>query len=356
MILPPVKLIMLTPEVFAKYADENHVVKNIPLSQQKQLFEDCRMAFAIPRWRRFIMRLVDRYMWHARSLLLWLVQRSSLRFLPFPYPSISTVEDWEYQARTMAEQLVVVPRHTYLATKNKAFTSKNLLEMSRFRDRVGWRFAFMGDSVLSGLMALKASCGVNAKLKAAALEEARQQVATHTDQKERAQAARELIGPRGGLPSLKADLVKLALLCDVTVLESDTIPILQQKIRPVVAVLRDVSKGKDVAKAYITAPAAKPKAVVPPPVVAASVEEPSGSMRSSSPELMTAQQMATIMDNRLHGAILEQDQRLQAMMAQVMRHIEERFKNLPALQPIPNGLPSGDASMADPEEIPTMPR
>lgn len=155
-ILPLSQMSMLTPEVFAKYANEQPSVRVLTPQMSRALMEESRLAFAPYRWRRFIMRLTGRYMWYDERLLLWLLQRAYLRFLPFPYPSISTVEDWKYQARTMAEQPVTVPRHIGLAFERNAFTAQNLLEMSRFRDRVGWRFAFMEDSVLSGLMALKA--------------------------------------------------------------------------------------------------------------------------------------------------------------------------------------------------------
>ena len=79
---------------------------------------------------------------------------------------------------------------------------------------------------------------------------------------------------------------------------------------------------------------------------------------------MTAAQMSEIMDTKLHGAILEQDQRLQAMMAQVMIHIEERFNHVPTMMaPMqqavsPNGIDLDEASMEVPEAMnpPTMPR
>ena len=79
---------------------------------------------------------------------------------------------------------------------------------------------------------------------------------------------------------------------------------------------------------------------------------------------MTASQMADLMDNKLHGAILEQDQRLQTMMAQVMSHIEERFKNMPQVMmpmpvmAMPNGPNSDDSQMGQMEGFlpPQMPR
>ena len=128
-------------------------------------------------------------------------------------------------------------------------------------------------------MAAKASRGISMKLKTAALEEARAAVEKEKKQGHQMQAAGELIGPRGGLPTLKADLIKLALLCDVPVLDSDTVPTLQAKICPVVATIRS-AEPKAAAKASPKAAASAPQAE---------------SIRSSSPELMTDS------DVRAHG-------------------------------------------------------
>jgi hypothetical protein len=351
---------MLTPEIFAKYANEEPGVPFIPPAGQKRLMEDCRLGFAVYRWRRFIMRLLGRYAWHAQSLQLWLLQRSYLRFLPCPYPSIASVEDWKFQAKTMADQLVMVPDHWRRARDMDLFTSQNLLEMSRFRDRVGWKFAFMEDSILSGLMAVKATRGVSTKLKTAALAEARMSVEKEKKQGQQMEAARELIGPRGGLPTLKTDLIKLALLCDVEVKESDTVPMLQARIRPVVATIRN-AEPKTAAKASTRS--SKPEVSTTRELTsqAAGSEQPAvESMRSMSPELMTQAQMSTMLDSRLHSAILEQDQRLQTMMAQVMVHIEERFKHMPqVMMPMPDQLPNGpamDDSTMEAMMPPNMPR
>ena len=291
---------------------------------------------------------------------LWLLQRSYLRFLPCPYPSIASVEDWKFQAKTMADQLVMVPDHWRRARDMDLFTSQNLLEMSRFRDRVGWKFAFMEDSILSGLMAVKATRGVSTKLKTAALAEARMSVEKEKKQGQQMEAARELIGPRGGLPTLKTDLIKLALLCDVEVKESDTVPMLQARIRPVVATIRN-AEPKTAAKASTRS--SKPEVSTTRELTsqAAGSEQPAvESMRSMSPELMTQAQMSTMLDSRLHSAILEQDQRLQTMMAQVMVHIEERFKHMPqVMMPMPDQLPNGpamDDSTMEAMMPPNMPR
>ena len=190
------------------------------------------------------------------------------------------------------------------------------------------------------------------KLKTAARAEARVAVEKEKKQGHQMQAAGELIGPRGGLPTLKADLIKLALLCDVPVLDSDTVPTLQAKIRPVVATIRSAEPNAAAKASSRASTANAPAARLAEPKAAASARQ-AESIRSSSPELMRSAQMSELMDNKLHGAILEQDQRLQTMMAQVMSHTEERFKNMPqVMMPMPvmaapNGPTVADSQMED---------
>jgi hypothetical protein len=114
---------------------------------------------AIHKWRRFVLRLWDRQLWHLGGLLLWLCAHSSLRFLPDPYPSIATVQQWQLQAQAMVSQHTLISRHLEAANSAGAFTAQNLIEMSRFRDRVGWSQAFLEDSLLSGFLAVKAMRG-----------------------------------------------------------------------------------------------------------------------------------------------------------------------------------------------------
>ena len=56
---------------------------------------------------------------------------------------------------------------------------------------------------------------------------------------DREQLARQLIGPRGGLSTLKDDLIRLAHLLHVEVESNDTVPKLQKKVRPTVRLLMD---------------------------------------------------------------------------------------------------------------------
>lgn len=217
----PYELIPLTPSLIAQYTE--HVGSR---------------AFVPYRWRRFVLRTLGRAFWHARSLLLWLAPRSHLRYLPFPYPAISSVTDWKLQAQTMVDNHSMSRRHHYYATNRNLYTAEHLQELSRFRDRVGWKFAFLEDMILQTFLLTRQMKGHGQRVKQAALDEARERARQETAVQDREILARQMIGPRGGLPPLRADLVRLALLSNVEVDAKDTIANLQKKIRPIVDILK----------------------------------------------------------------------------------------------------------------------
>lgn len=174
---------------------ENAILTLGPAAQ-RQLMSECRLAFAIYRWRRFILRLQDRAQWHVHGLLLWLVSRSYLRFLPYPYPSITSVEAWKDQAKNMVSQLTLSAHAFNMAAQTGRFTAQNLSELCRFRDRVGWRHAFLEDSLLTGFLVARGMKGHARKIRDAALEEARQEVAQGANVKERDEFVRQMLGLR----------------------------------------------------------------------------------------------------------------------------------------------------------------
>ena len=80
--------------------------------------------------------------------------------------------------------------------------------MVQFRNTMGLEFCSMEDeAIILGIRATRALRGARAKLNQGVIEEARNTVPA-----DRERAARELIGPRGGLPTLKKDLVRLCVL------------------------------------------------------------------------------------------------------------------------------------------------
>ena len=196
-------------------------------------------GFVPYRWNRFALRLMSRNVWHAQSILIQFASRSHLRFLPFPYPSIGSVEQWLLQAQSMVNMNTLSRRHHHLALEAGSFTAENLIELGRLRDRCGWKTAFLEDGLLAGFIAARAQKGQREKLRAAALEETKARVAQESAEMDREIMARQLLGPRGGLPSLRSDLVKLALLLNLDPGPKETVPQLQARIRPLVELLKN---------------------------------------------------------------------------------------------------------------------
>ncbi|CAK9084147.1 unnamed protein product [Durusdinium trenchii] len=205
-----------------------------------KIFKEVNTKGIVPyRWNRFILRLVDRRNWHARSLLIQFASRAHLRYLPFPYPSVCSVEQWLLQAQSMINMKTMSRRHHFIALETGGYTVEHLLELGRLRDRCGWKMAFVEDSLLAGFLAARSQKGQREKLRAAALEETKQKIAKESAEMDREIMARQLLGPRGGLPTLRSDLVKLALLLNLTPGPKETVAQLQGRIRPLVDILKN---------------------------------------------------------------------------------------------------------------------
>lgn len=289
----------------------------------------------LQKWRRFVLRLWDRQQWHFRGLVLWLCARSFLRYLPFPYPSISSVDQWELQAQSMVNHRTLISSHLQAAIRDGAFTASNLIEMSRFRDRCGWKLAFLEDSLLSGFLAIKANKGQKDNLKAQAFAEAKVQAQKVAASGQREEAARALIGPRGGLPSLRSDLIKLAALLQVDVEPRDTVPVIQKKIRPMVDVLKNKGTKASSSKEPPAATALDLMTTPMPKRAAA----PGASTRSSpSTPSVTLEQV----DQRIQDLLSQQEQRFQAMLLPVLQHVINTQGNVSVPQPAVPGSNSDD--------------
>lgn len=100
-------------DIRVKKPEEMESEELVPLTPGliRQYKDNINLAFAPYRWRRFVLRLVDRVIWHWHGLLLWLVQRPSLRYLPYPYPAVATVKDWLLQAEAMTHGSALSSRH-----------------------------------------------------------------------------------------------------------------------------------------------------------------------------------------------------------------------------------------------------
>ena len=147
---------------------------------------------------------------------------------------------------------------------------------------------------------------------------------------EREQLARQLIGPRGGLPSLKEDLIRLAHLVHVDVEPKDTVAMLQAKVKPLVADIMGKTKTPTSKEPTRPKSAAQPKAKSSS-AKAASSSTSDESMTSSwsmlrSPDLSQ-------MEARMQEMVANQEQRFQSMLNQVMQHVMT-VSQVPANTPI----------------------
>ncbi|CAK9007904.1 unnamed protein product [Durusdinium trenchii] len=243
------------------------------------------------RWRRLILRLRAKAQWHAHGQLLWLFPRPYLRYAPLPYPSISHTQQWEQQSVSMWRQKprALPQQHHQRAIHFKAFTTQNLHELSQFRNRLGLEFAFMEDHLLQGMMAARSVKGMNQQLKREAIKEAQAEAAEVTKKGEQLEAVRSLIGPRGGLPSLKADLVKLAALFNIPVEAKMTNDELKNLCRPMVNELTVKSPSKPKPSTSLSSTDQRTSAKAPSPTGAYQSQGTPMPTKPSEPSLTAAE-------------------------------------------------------------------
>lgn len=308
--------------------EQHQVLTTLTPVQQRNL-RDCAQAIVPYRWNRMMLRLVERNNWHFQGLLLWLHGRSGLRYLPFPYPSVSSPVQWKLQAEAMVSQGALPMYHFKKAVELNRFTAGNLKELSLYRNRLGLKLAFLEDRVLEGMLAAKAMKGQGRLLKAMAVQEAQHVVAQARNVAEKEMMARTLLGPRGGLPKLRQDLIKLAVLLNVDFDDSkDSVSVLQTKIRPTVQLLMakpvmSSQTGVTPGSSSHQPPEEATTSPRPPPSMAASMTSWSvaASGQSSGVTMEDAQQLMN-----------QQDHRFQAMLNQVLQHMMTLTGN--PLQPV----------------------
>ena len=222
------------------------------------------------RWHRMYIRLLSRNRWHWHGILLWLIQRPYIRFLPPPLPSVSTTKEWEEQVEGMVKR-GSWPKlwQTCLNLDPSQFSLFHLKECMHLRDRMGMELAFMEDeAILFGIQALKKKPRKKMQ-QALATETQRLLQLSETDRREQLRA---LLGPRGGLPRLKDELVKAAVLLNTKLEPDDTVEKIRQKLQPVVKTMM----GKAEWNAPPPTSSSSTTAVVPKakPTVAPSVKSP----------------------------------------------------------------------------------
>ena len=255
-----------------------------------------------------VLRLRCRAEWHLHGLFLSLLQLPQIRFAPLPYPRVSDVLGWEAQVEEMMANKSLARKHGVKAMRGKVLNSANLQRCVSLRNRMGLELSFLEDPLLQGILAARYTKGMAARIRAQALEELKEEAKKSKADGKQQEAVRQLIGPRGGLPGLKADLVKLACLVNVEVGQDDTVDKLKAKIKPLV----DAIAMKPASKAAPPKSKAMPSsAPLLPPTLPKST--PSGP--SSSQEPVEKMDMSEV-----HLLIQQQEERFQSMMTQAMHY------------------------------------
>ena len=129
--------------------------------------------------------------------------------------------------------------HYKLAVSKKLFTMANLGECIHLRGRLGLKVAFCEGPMLDGMMQAIPMKGMANKIRRAAQAEAVAEAKQLASDNKREAEARMLIGPKGGLPTLRGDLVRLAALLHVPLGDKDTIDVIKEKVKPMVAILKE---------------------------------------------------------------------------------------------------------------------
>ena len=206
-----------------------------------------------------MLRSQERSLWAAKGLLLWLHRKPWLRYLPLPFPSTTTLQQWKEQALKQAMDGIFPKQHFKKAELAQSFNMQNLGDCSHLRDRLGLATSFMEDPKVEGMLCGRAMKGLGAKLKKQAHLEALEAAKAAEESGKREQEARSMIGPKGGLPTLRGDLLRLAALLHVPVEDGDTVNQLKEKIKPTVALLKEKPEPKALAKSPSRARGAIPK-------------------------------------------------------------------------------------------------
>ena len=193
-----------------------------------------------------ILRVVTRWNWAKDGLRLALVKRPDLRFLPFPWPSMSSLAQWKAQAATM------VANGSFLHPAPSGGEGNLVCEHAVGYDMVS---GSLRDSLcLPGRSSSSRGAGGDFEQRpgqqSASLDVERGPGGSGLKEADRMEAARSLIGPRSGLPTLKADLLRLAALLHVDVSEKDKVEDLKAKVKPMVELIKGSSSSTKAAAAY----------------------------------------------------------------------------------------------------------
>lgn len=272
------------------------------------------------RWSRMVLRLGHRAVWHVRGMLLWLLQRPYLRYAPFPYPSVSTVSQWQLQAEQMVASGALSKRHLERGRQQGVFKVGPLSELCWFRNRMGIHLSFLEDPMLIGMMAARQMKGAASNLRREAVKEAKAAAKQLESEGRQAEAVRSLIGPKGGLPTLKGDLVKLASLLHIEVHEKMTVEQLKVRCREVIRTMKFNPKAAAAPDSTSGSSLQSFKEIghrEEPPTTPTRMTRPMTSQSSSPGTLGTP----GVDLEEVRGLLAKQDQKFQSMLNQVLQHV-----------------------------------
>ena len=175
--------------------------------------------------------------------------------------------------------------------KGPDYTVSALKDAVWLRNRIGLQLAFVEDPLLAGMMAARQFKGLTSKLHSEALQEARETATKAKKAGKTVEAVRELIGPRGGLPHLKGDLIKLAALLNVTLPNKVTVDEIKELVRPTLKAV--------IGKADASSSAEKvEKPAVQRPLPSAPLQETRGAMSSQQASSMSREEVQSLLDRQ----------------------------------------------------------
>ncbi|CAL1154284.1 unnamed protein product [Cladocopium goreaui] len=214
---------------------------------------------------------------------------------------------------------------TALVACAAALPEVNMHECMQLRNRMGIEHCFVEDPMLTGMMAARSNRGLNLRLRAGVIAEAKAEAKRLKDEKAKVEAVRSLIGPRGGLPTLRDDLLRLATLLHVEIADRDTTEVLKTKIRPVVESLKGPlaevkSSGSSTEHFEVGTPTAAAKAKSAPK------PQP---MELPSP----VQPEAKMSNEELRALLKEQETKYTTMINQMYQHIMMVQSNAASMMP-----------------------
>lgn len=199
---------------------------------------DLSLSTTCQKWKRFALRLSSRLAWSRKGLLLWIIQRPEIRYLPLPLPSVASIQQWKDQMNEWLKLRAWPMKWAREAVSRMSLV--NLKECVTLRGRLGMRVAFLeNQQVLNAVMSLRQKPRHLIE-NALADERRRLQRLSEEDRKKKVEV---LIGPRGGLPRLKGELQELCALMHIEFKAEDTVDQLKEKLKQPLTDLKNPKKA-----------------------------------------------------------------------------------------------------------------